>query len=369
MNKHATVRKMTLVTLLVCVFVYWQAESALGQPLSNTAVSEAQVSALIPTPPTIDCNIVSGFIRDDLQGSNDCVGKVQSVAFDLGGGLWLFAYQLECHCGPNWDVGYVQAGGPLNVPIAQDCCPLDADFNNNGVIDAPSEDSFHTTTTAAFSVDLSVFNQSDIFGKSPPDFTTSANCTGTSVEFFNANGIFLTGDVAGFVTNAPPIIVTGQNLGGSSTVFDMCAPDDCCTPVPDPDVRTQGFWKRVCKKPHPSGEHENLPGYVACVSAAATFRDVADEDDLCDRLHPDPKNDKCEQAEAQFMALLLNVCSGRIEVCNCIDDPDLGAATVGDAVAIIDGLLSNPARTFEDCVLAQAIAAAINEGLTLVDCP
>ena len=69
------------------------------------------------------------------------------------------------------------------------------------------------------------------------------------------------------------------------------------------------------------------------------------------------------------MALLLNLASGRVAVCNCIDDPDLGPTTVGDAASFIDGLLSNAGRTFEDCVLAQAIADLINNGATLVDCP
>ena len=150
----------------------------------------------------------------------------------------------------------------------------------------------------------------------------------------------------------------------ANAVFCVC---EVCEPVEDPDVRTQGFWKRVCKKPHPSGEHENLPGYVDCVNDTATFSDVDDVDELCDRLHPDPRNDKCEQAEAQFMALLLNVCSGRVATCNCVFDPDLGDTTVGDAIEIIDALLV--LGTFDDCALAQSIAAAINEGLTLVDCP
>ncbi len=140
-----------------------------------------------------------------------------------------------------------------------------------------------------------------------------------------------------------------------------------CEPVEDPDGRTQGFWKRVCRKPHPSGEHENLSGYVDCVTAAATFADVDDVDGLCDRLTPDPRNNKCEQAEAQFMALTLNLCSGRMEMCNCIDDPEF--ETVGEAVNFIDGLLSDPDRTVEGCMLAQGIADDINNGLTLVDCP
>jgi hypothetical protein len=141
----------------------------------------------------------------------------------------------------------------------------------------------------------------------------------------------------------------------------------CCEPVKDPNVKTQGFWKRVCKFIHPSGEHELLPTYVDCVSDTATFADVADVDDLCDRLNPDPRWDKCEQAEAQFMALMLNVCSGRVATCNCVNDPDLGDTTVGDVIDVIDALLSGD-PTFDDCVLAQSVADRINNGDTLVPC-
>ncbi len=141
-----------------------------------------------------------------------------------------------------------------------------------------------------------------------------------------------------------------------------------CQPV-DPDVRTQGFWKRQCRGPHPSGEHDNLPGYVDLVNDHQTFSSVADVAALCDRLDPQPRNDKCEKAEAQLMAAALNLASGRLATCNCIDDPDLGATTAGEAVAFADGLLSSPGRSFDDCVSAQAIADRINNGATPVDCP
>lgn len=144
--------------------------------------------------------------------------------------------------------------------------------------------------------------------------------------------------------------------------------DDIEISAVQPDLRTQGFWKRICRGPHPSGEHENLGGYVDCVSDRETFEDVASEDDLCDRLDPFPNNDKCEQAEAQFVALSLNVCSGRVTGCNCVDDPHFGAMTVGDAIDLIDDLLSNPARTTEDCARAQSLADNINTGSILVLC-
>lgn len=142
----------------------------------------------------------------------------------------------------------------------------------------------------------------------------------------------------------------------------------CCEPIINPEVKTQGFWKRQCEKSHPSGEHDNLPLYVECVSETDTFATVSNVDDLCDRLNPNPKKDKCEQAEAQFMTMMLNICSGRVAPCNCISDPDLGDVTVGEAMEFVDNLLSSPDRTFKDCVLAQAIADRINNGTTLVDC-
>ena len=178
-----------------------------------------------------------------------------------------------------------------------------------------------------------------------------------------------TGPIVDVVYNTPGIVtvtlfVVGECGCGSDTKIVEVVE---CEPVEDPDIRTQGFWKRVCRGPHRSGEHENLPGYVDCVSAFETFANVGDVDDLCDRLTPNRRNDKCEQAEAQFMALLLNICSGRVATCNCIDDSDFD--TVGEAADFIDELLSNPDRTFDDCQLAQAIADDINNGVSLVDCP
>jgi hypothetical protein len=101
----------------------------------------------------------------------------------------------------------------------------------------------------------------------------------------------------------------------------------------------------------------------------APFTGVGTVEDVCDRLTPDPREDKCEQAEGQLMALLLNVASDRVRACNCVDDPDLGMTTVGEVIATLSELLAEPDRTFEDCVLAQALADRINNGWTLVECP
>lgn len=132
---------------------------------------------------------------------------------------------------------------------------------------------------------------------------------------------------------------------------------------------TQGFWKRQCAGPHPSGEDANLPAYVDLVNDSATFADVMDVAMLCDRLHPQPENDKCEQAEAQLMAMALNLASGRVGPEAVVELGEIGGdgapdvATAQELLEAVDALLADPARTREDCVLAQALADAFNRRL------
>jgi hypothetical protein len=125
--------------------------------------------------------------------------------------------------------------------------------------------------------------------------------------------------------------------------------------------RTQGFWKRQCTADHPSGEPGRLASYLAEIAGTATFSDVGTVAEACAELTPSPRMDKCEQAEAQLAALLFNVASNRLSSCCCVEGPD-GDITASDAIGIIDALLANPLRDFGDCVTAQALAAAINEG-------
>ncbi|MCZ6688300.1 MAG: hypothetical protein O7H41_01730 [Planctomycetota bacterium] len=131
------------------------------------------------------------------------------------------------------------------------------------------------------------------------------------------------------------------------------------------DPRTQGFWKRQCENSHPSGEHGKQSSYVPFINGTATFANVIDVAGICDALHPTPRNDKCAQAQAQFMALLLNVASERLIRGCCIDTGMSGAMTVGEAVTEIDALLSDPGRTREECVTAQSLADSINTGAAL----
>ena len=201
----------------------------------------------------------------------------------------------------------------------------------------------------------------------------------------SASGADMCGEVT--LTHDAPDTFPADCLPGAITTVTFTATDDCGNSASDSstvtiarpaveetDVRTQGFWRRVCQGPHPTGEFENLFAYVDFVGTFATFWSVADVDDVCDTLyvhhegkHPSKEDKKCLQAEAQFMAMLLNLASCRAGLCNLVDDPDLGAMSAGEVAELLDGMLSHPNRTFEQCVRAQAVADRFNNGDTLVD--
>jgi len=110
--------------------------------------------------------------------------------------------------------------------------------------------------------------------------------------------------------------------------------------VVTPEPRSQGFWRRVCKKDHPDQPDRSI----------LTTQ-------LCSDLNPDPSSDACEQARSQAAALQYNIVSGRLGL-SCIDEGSGG--TVGDSVAVIEALIAE--GTDRSCKLASELAAAINEG-------
>lgn len=198
-----------------------------GVPIGSEPVTGAQLDPLIPGAPAAPAleSITTNTINDAASpiGGGNCVGAVHSAAYALGGGLFLYGYELECHCGPNWDVGYAGAGGGLVVPLGGNAVSP-ADFNGNAVIDA-TEDSFHSTNSGSHTNDLVNFNANNTFGVFAGDFMTAADLVaGVQIEFFNANGIFLNSNVAGFVTSAPPTLSLGQHLGGSTSIFNLVVP-------------------------------------------------------------------------------------------------------------------------------------------------
>jgi hypothetical protein len=200
------------------------------------------------------------------------------------------------------------------------------------------------------------FDGTEIVGPSTIAGVSSLAAAPDGTLYAHANGSLVTLDkTTGAATLIGPIgFVTPGTAFGPQVVT-------CTASCPFCDPRTQGFWKRQCKGPHPEGPA--LGPLVDSVNNATTFAAVASTGDICSEVDSFvPPNDKCEQAEAQFMAVLLNRASGRLTGNCCISSGLTPATNVGGAIVEIDGLLSNPGRTFDDCVRAQAIADAINTG-------
>lgn len=97
-------------------------EGVAAQPLSHTAVTEANILALIAGPP-----LATAGVAFTLDAHGD-PGIIQSAAYPIGGGLFLYAYQLECHTGPNWDIL------TLHIPMFG-TTPVALDIDGDGIPD------------------------------------------------------------------------------------------------------------------------------------------------------------------------------------------------------------------------------------------
>jgi hypothetical protein len=151
---------------------------------------------------------------------------------------------------------------------------------------------------------------------------------------------------------------------------ELCngADDDCDGQV-DEDIlcpcgayvapRGAGFWQRVCNGS--SLEESITPEYVDYVNDYATFAGVADESGVCAVLLP-ALEDSCATGELEFMALLLNLASGRLCLEQEISASSTDALDVNEAVGEVDALLSNAGRTPADCDLARDISREISSG-------
>jgi hypothetical protein len=133
-----------------------------------------------------------------------------------------------------------------------------------------------------------------------------------------------------------------------------------CQPVEPPQMRTQGYWRRQCK----DDSQEDVCNYADSVHLLADLFDAYDCDSICDLMNVDPpENDMCRKARRQYMALLLNTASGKISVCNCLED----GREVGDVIAEIDSLLSND-PDFHTCEYGKTLADGLNSGIGIVPC-
>ena len=165
----------------------------------------------------------------------------------------------------------------------------------------------------------------------------------------------------GVCTPGPPVPCED----GNNCTVDACDPSIQCIFASNGtcggNPETLGYWKRLCEGPHPSGEFISDTD-VACVRQSCTFIGVYNVAGVCDILQANPIDDKCEQAEAQLMALLLNVCRGRVSAeapmrSHCSDH-----TTIGESRAEADGMLCSPLRDHGSCVHAECMSEEINSG-------
>ncbi|MCH7760976.1 T9SS type A sorting domain-containing protein [candidate division TA06 bacterium] len=144
-------------------------------------------------------------------------------------------------------------------------------------------------------------------------------------------------------------------IGGLAVTIQPCEP--IC------EQRTQGFWRRVCKMPHPEELGGVVPYVDDVVALGAPIFDGFDAAAICALMKVSPpENDPCRKARRQFMALLLNIASSRLTTCQDL----AGGGIVQDAIDDIKALLVSGADN--DCRQAQALAGGINEGTALVPC-
>jgi hypothetical protein len=137
-------------------------------------------------------------------------------------------------------------------------------------------------------------------------------------------------------------------------------PVDSCTPVEPWQVRSQGYWRRQCK----DDSHEDVCTYSDSIHDLADLFDSYDCDSICNLMNVNPpENDMCRKARRQFLALLLNVASRKLAVCNCLNY----GREVGDVIGEIDSLLSTD-PDFHTCEHAKTLADDINKGISVVPC-
>jgi len=137
------------------------------------------------------------------------------------------------------------------------------------------------------------------------------------------------------------------------------------------EPRTQGYWHRQClgteginpgrngRGPQLPTEENFDPELINC--ADAMLDDLFEfPDTTCEGMDADPANDKCEKALKQLTAMILNICSGRLDPGTHINVDPEGCTSmhVGDLKVELASLIEGG-----ECAKASDCAAAVNEGV------
>ena len=131
-----------------------------------------------------------------------------------------------------------------------------------------------------------------------------------------------------------------------------------CVSICEP--KAHGFWRRMCKKPHPREPSGITPYVDEVIQRGAPNFSGFDESDICDLINVDPpENDMCRKASRELAVLLLNIASHRLTSCQGL----LAGGSVQDGIDEIKSLIASG-----DCRAARKLGGSINAGAALSPC-
>jgi hypothetical protein len=302
-------------------------------------------------PTTIDAfsasaaNTLLGAVIPDF-GTAMALGQCQfqslGFAFDSQGDIWV----------PRWL-------GPLGMELVEFTAATNFAFSRAVAVSRPGGGSIPDFSLAKVCI-------------TPPDPSDPLNPGNDTILVTDSTGPFL------HIVDE----VSGATLASVNSNLVFPAGVACCDvivgAVCDPDPRTQGYWHRQCLGV-PESEGGIDPGREGRGPQSPTEPGFVDElmpcaddrlEDLgfyglltCEGMDAYPPSDACERAEKQLTALILNVCSGRLQDGCEVDVSAQGCAStnVGDLIEEIASLIFSG-----DCQVAAACAGEVNEGTGVV---
>jgi hypothetical protein len=138
-------------------------------------------------------------------------------------------------------------------------------------------------------------------------------------------------------------------VGGPPTWPDCSAPHSI------------GHYKHSCSDPN--SDDPITAANVDCVNNWSAFTSVTTVAQVCTILGS--SGSKCEQAAAQFMAAVLNLCKHRLSLGEQIISSCGDNTTVAASMLQANAILSNPASSDSDCATAQCESEELDVGSAL----
>jgi hypothetical protein len=163
---------------------------------------------------------------------------------------------------------------------------------------------------------------------------------------------------------------TACDDGNSGTSNDSCQGGVCtgggpaCTSTNDP--KSTSYYKKLCGNGNHGGDSITNADAQCVASLTSTFSGISTATQVCSVLANGGGQDSCSKDEDELLALALNVCRQR--VCEDQDiDTNCGrnTKTVGESLAVADGIFSSPTRGTNSCNVGACLGREINNGRAL----